>query len=379
MHYPLCCDIIAIKIQGIVYQKKGVNILKNTNKSKTIFIAIAAIILIAIAAIAVKTIFFSTVFVTGLTVEKSEITLVVGTEDKISTTVLPENATNMSVTFTSDNEAVASVAEDGVVSAVKAGGATITVTANGSEKENPIAKTVTVVVTQPVTKISTSDVELNVGETKQLDYEVLPNDATDKSVVFENADINIASVDEAGTITAVAVGETTISVTNPADGIKGEAKIVVNQPVTQVTLNKGTASVVKGNALQLTAYTSPDTANIGTRITWSSSDTAVATVADTGYIETKTNGTVTITATSANGISASCKITVYTPAPVTTTKKTGSTTTSGKSSGGGTTSSGSSTPYGRIPGFEDVAPGVGTWGGGEVFPSGVVDPNASFG
>jgi uncharacterized protein YjdB len=158
--------------------------------------------------------------VTGVTLNKTAMSLEVGETGTLTATVLPDNATNKAVTWTSSNTTVATVSADGKVTAKAAGTATITVkTADGN-------KTATCTVTVNPATVSVTGVFLNfanktitVGESFTLTATVLPDNATNKAVTWTSSDESVATVSADGTVTAKAAGTVTITVTT-ADGNK---------------------------------------------------------------------------------------------------------------------------------------------------------------
>ena len=154
--------------------------------------------------------------VESITVNPAVIEMNVGATYSILYSVLPVDATNKAVTFTSSDETVATVDEDGDVTGVAAGTATITIVATDG---SGVTGTFTVTVTNiAVEEIIAEDITIITGETTTINYTVLPNEATDASVTFTSANTAIATVDANGVVTGVGVGETTItiaSVQNP--------------------------------------------------------------------------------------------------------------------------------------------------------------------
>lgn len=155
----------------------------------------------------------------------------------------------------------------------------------------------------------------------------------DGTVSYTSTDTNVATVDSSGTVTARSAGTTII--TFNAKGIKegadvsadpviedinGSCTVTVSAattPVTQVTLNKNTLSLVKDASETLTATISPDTATNKTVI-WASSDATVASVDATGKVIALKAGTTTITATSASNTDKKAQCTVTVTEPVVT-------------------------------------------------------------
>ena len=249
--------------------------------------------------------------VTGITLDKEAVTIAVGKTVTLKATVSPANAYNNKVSFESSDESVATVDDTGKVTAVKAGSATITVTANDN---NGAEATCTVTVTQPVTaiKLDKTTATIKTGQTQTLKATVSPSNATDKSVTWKSSNEKVAKVDNAGKVTAVAPGKATITVT-AADGSGKTATctVTVPQPVTGITLDKEAVTTARGTAITLNATVSPSNA-ADKSVTWKSSDESVAKVDSTGKVTTVAPGTAVITATAGDGSgkSASCEITV---------------------------------------------------------------------
>jgi gliding motility-associated-like protein len=132
--------------------------------------------------------------------------------------VAPSNATNKTVSWSSSNTAIATVSTGGLVTAVAAGTATITVTTQDGSKTATCAVTVTTVAVTGVT-LSPTSTSLSVGATQQLTATIAPTNATNKSVTWSSSNTAIATVSTAGLVTAVAAGTATITV-KTTDGSK---------------------------------------------------------------------------------------------------------------------------------------------------------------
>lgn len=160
--------------------------------------------------------------VTGVSLNKDSLTLDVGSSETLNATVAPNNATNQEVTWTSNEEKVATVDESGKVVAVAPGTATITVTTKDGSKTD----TCTVTVTQPVTGVTLNKntLELYTGKRETLIATVEPSDATNPAVNWSSDKPEVATV-EGGTVTAKAAGTATITVAT-ADGNKTATCVV---------------------------------------------------------------------------------------------------------------------------------------------------------
>lgn len=157
-------------------------------------------------------------------------------------------------------------------------------------------------------KLDQDKVTLGVGETATLKATIEPEEATNKNVTWSSSDDTTVTVED-GVVTGKKVGTATITA-ETSNGLKATAEVIVKEiAVTKVTLSETTATMTIGGELELTATIEPKNAT-NQRLTWSSSDTGVATVDSNGKVTAKAAGTATITATAASGITAACEITV---------------------------------------------------------------------
>ena len=254
----------------------------------------------------------TTIAVTGVSISKSTLPLTEGDSETLTATVSPSNATNKAVNWSSSDAGVASVS-DGKVTALKPGTTTITVsTADGG-------KTATCAVTVEAKKIPVTGVTLDKEETGLVEGEevtlvatLAPENATEKTVEWSSSDEKVATVKD-GKVTAVAPGTATITV-KTVDGSKtATCKVTVEKkgiPVNKVTLNKTTQTLEIGSELTLVATVSPSNAT-NKKLTWSSSNSEVATVDQNGKVKAVKAGTSSITVTTEDGgKKATCAVTV---------------------------------------------------------------------
>jgi uncharacterized protein YjdB len=240
--------------------------------------------------------------------------MVVGNTLQLTATVAPSDATNKNVTWSSSDPTIATVsAATGLITAVTEGTVTITTT---TDDGGFVASCVVIVNATPLPAtgitISQTTANLMVGATLQLKATVIPSGA-DQNVTWNSSDQTIATVDETGLVTAVSDGNVIITVFSEAGSYTAICKITVSSPavsVTGVTLNKTTAELKVGESLQLSATVARTNAT-NKNVTWSSSDSKVATVSATGLVTAVGEGSVKITATTADGNKvATCTISV---------------------------------------------------------------------
>ena len=247
----------------------------------------------------------SDVPVSGITLDRATATLVEGEKVTLTATVSPANASDKTVTWSSSNSTVATVT-NGVVTAVAPGTATITAKAGD--------KTATCKVTVEKKIINVTSITLDratatlvEGETTTLVATVSPANASDKTVTWSSSNSTVATVTN-GVVTTVAPGTATI--TAKAGDKTATCKVTVEKkviPVSGITLDRTTATLVEGEKVTLTATVSPANASDKT-VTWSSSNSSIATVAN-GVVTAVVPGTATITA-KAGDKTATCKVTV---------------------------------------------------------------------
>lgn len=227
------------------------------------------------------------------------------------------------VEWSSSDESVATVDETGSVTAVAAGEATITATV----KDTELSAACTVMVKVTANELTVPDVleiKLNDTDSGVLNAVYTPDDATNVSVRYVSDDEAIATVDEAGKVTAHTPSECDITSTLLQDGAEIAVKTThVNAfyAVESITLDKTEGILNVGNTVTITATVAPEEAT-NPAVTWSSSDESVATVDETGKVTAVATGNATITATSEDdsSVSANYELTVQQKKAATTTK-----------------------------------------------------------
>ena len=252
--------------------------------------------------------------ITEISLDKSSATLTEGETTTLVATVLPENTTDSkSVSWRSSNSEVATVDANGTVTAKRAGTAVITATSTNGKTAGC---TVTVSKKEiPIIEISLdkSSATLTEGETTTLTATVLPENTTDsKSVSWSSSNSEVATVDANGTVTAKRAGTVVITATS-TNGKTAGCTVTVSRkeiPITEISLDKSSATLTEGETTTLVATVLPENTTYGKSVKWSSSNVAVATVDLMGKVTAKSAGTAIITATSENGKTASCTVTV---------------------------------------------------------------------
>ena len=278
-----------------------------------------------------------TISVTGVSVTDKEISLEEGKEQTLTATVSPSNATNKAVTWGTLDPSIATVDQNGKVTAVAEGSTVITVTtADGAYNTYVLvkvtAKPSTIVEVEGVT-LDAKTLNLTEGENKTLTATVLPANATNKKVTWESIDTSVATVDQNGKVTGVKAGSTTV-VVYTEDGNQQAyctVTVVAKQTTEQTTQEPVTidATGLKLNVSSEMTLALKKTKNItatvlpanatNKSVTFTSSNKSVATVTSSGKVKAVAPGIAVITVKTANNISKKITIKVK-PAKVTSIK-----------------------------------------------------------
>lgn len=246
--------------------------------------------------------------VKSVTLNKTSLEMIAGSAETgtvtLTATVAPEYASDKTVFWLTSNEKVATVDDNGKVTAVGSGEAKITATAGGKYAS------CTVKVTVLVTGITLDETELDLtvdDDPVTLVAKVTPEGATDKTVTWSSSNDRVATVDANGKVKAVGNGEAKI--TAKAGDKTATCKVLVSTLASGITLDRTELSMKVGDSpVTLVAKVTPDDATDKT-VTWRSSNEKVATVDANGKVTAVGNGEATITAT-AGGKTATCKLSV---------------------------------------------------------------------
>ena len=253
---------------------------------------------------------------TAITLNATSQKLTEGKTVTLAATVTPADTTD-AVVWTSSNTKVATVSADGVVTAVKEGTAVITATAGNVKATCKITVSKAVV---KVTKVSVTASARNIaaGKKVQLKAAVAPSKATNKAVTWKSSNTKVATVSSKGVVTFnKKAGGKKVTITATAkDGSKKYGKITLTcmkGSVKKITLS-GVKTLKAGKTAKVKAKVTTMNGKANKTLTWTSSNTKIATVNKTGKVKAAKGkkGTVTITAraTDGSGKKATIKIRV---------------------------------------------------------------------
>ncbi len=249
--------------------------------------------------------------VTTIEIDIKSNTLYVGESTLLKARILPEEAFDKNLKWTSTDQSVAIIDNEGVLTALKTGKTIIQATAN-----NGVSKSIEITVKQHVSsfELLTEAILLNPGENFKLQYIILPEDASNKTIIWESADSNICAVSRDGMITAINPGSTLVTGTTEDGNLRNECIVKVIQPVESIQLTKNEISLKVGENTQISANILPYNA-YNKSIIWKSSDETIAIVDESGMITALKAGAVDITALSIENpdIQDKCAVTVIQP------------------------------------------------------------------
>ena len=250
----------------------------------------------------------------GVSLSKSSLSMLKGDSYHLVATIKPVNATNKSVIWSSSNENIVTVDNNGKIMAKETGKATITV------KTKDGGKTATCQITVfaeaiPVTGVvlNRSEVTLLKGDSVTLSAKLTPDNATNNNVTWTSSRPEVAKVNENGVVTGLKAGKTTITVKTKDGNKTDKCEITVENitvDVEEITLNTEELTMTLNETKQLTATITPANAT-NKKIRWTTSDKMIAKVDDTGKITPVNIGKVLITAEASNGKkTAKCVVTI---------------------------------------------------------------------
>jgi len=229
--------------------------------------------------------------------------LIAGESLLLVVTILPSDAETV-ISWLSSDRNVALV-NDGTVNAVSEGECVITAT-----EDNGKTATCTVCVSRkainPTSITIPETIGLEVGESQTIHTEIIPSEA-ETTLTWTSSNPDIASVDN-GVIAGIKPGRCILKVTTE-NGIEASCTVTVNRPdPLEVSISEATLKIVEGEQHSISACVYPSDAEQS--VDWSSDNETVAVISNSGLVTALSQGCCIITATTSNGKSATCIISV---------------------------------------------------------------------
>ncbi len=249
--------------------------------------------------------------VSSISLSNTELLMREGHTADLIAIVRPDDATDKSVVWTSSDEGIVTVDQNGIVTAIKQGQAVITVTSSNGMTAQCIVTVVPDITAVESITLNKYELTLKEGEVYNLEATIIPDNATDKTVTWKSSDLDVATVSENGEVTAVRAG-TVIVYASSSNGITVQCDITVipgEIAVESISISNTELLLREGHTAELIAIVRPSDAT-DKSVTWVSADESIATVDQNGNVTAVKEGVTTITATSANGMTAVCVVTV---------------------------------------------------------------------
>jgi len=250
--------------------------------------------------------------VTSVVLDSKTLRMGTGSDETLTATVKPFDATNQNVTWSSSNKGIADVDEEGNVTTKKTGKVKITATTEDGRKTATCDITVIAPIKVTGIVLDEKSLTMSIGQDQELTATVKPFDATNKDVIWSSNNKGIANVDEEGTVTAKKAGKAKITATTEDGRKTATCEVIVIDPikVTGIVLDENLLIMSVGEEQELTATVKPFNAT-NKNITWSSSNKGIADVDEEGTVTAKKAGKVKIIATTEDGEKITeCTVTV---------------------------------------------------------------------
>ena len=244
--------------------------------------------------------------VESISLDQTELSVYVRESVQLNATILPDNAIDKHVLWSSSDESVATVTGTGVVICRGTGTTIITATS----RQGGLTATCLVTGLNHVASISFAkkDYVVYLGEPLTLVPNISPDDASNKTVFWSSSDESIVTVSSTGEVNGVSLGTATITATTEDGGKTATCSVTVKrQRIESLSLDQPEMDLGVGEQKRIQALFLPEDAD--EQISWSSSDPSVATVTASGMVLCRSLGTTTITATTQEGgLTASCVV-----------------------------------------------------------------------
>lgn len=262
-----------------------------------------------------------TVYATKVNVSNMPSSIYIGESVRLNGTVYPSNAEDKLISWESSDTSIALVDSNGNLTAVGVGKVVISAkTSRGTTSKFDL--TVKEIVAESISIEGKVD-DIFINETINLSVIFTPENTTYKDIEWSSADSGIANVDETGKVTALALGKTTITATHKelTDSFEIEVKPILAESIEISCINEDSGEEYdelrfeEGEIITLNALVLPDNTTDAS-VKWYVSDTNVATIDEIGNLTMVSEGTVTVTAQTSNGLADEIEVEVYKTSPV---------------------------------------------------------------
>lgn len=246
----------------------------------------------------------------GISINKSNLTIKEKEKEQLNIIYNPSNATNKKVTWKSSNESIVTINQNGYLTAIAPGTATITAVSNDGGYVATCKVTVEE-ISKKVTDISLdkSEINIQIGQTEELKATIKPDYAENKNIIWTSSDQKIATV-ENGIITAVSPGTVEVKATSEDGNKEAICKVTVTSPpIEYLSFKETEITVYEGSETTLTYVVMPENAVLENAI-WTSSNEKIATIKNGKLKAKKIGETIVTVSNKEETLNASIKINV---------------------------------------------------------------------
>lgn len=251
-------------------------------------------------------------YVETVDIAEDEIDALLGDEIPVAAVVSPSDATYPELVWASEDPAVASVSDDGKISALACGETVITATSTNGIHDS---------VTVRISEIKASSLEIDgpdsilLGETATLSGVFVPANTTDQRIEWSVNNPSVASVSDEGVLTTKNAGTATITATQKDVSAVYTIEVLPIDVEEIIITASAKGAINKEDTIELYAEVLPQNATYP-EITWSVSNPEIASIDENGVLTALKGGTVTVIATSADGFSSEYEVRVSSPLAV---------------------------------------------------------------
>ena len=248
-------------------------------------------------------------FVETLDIAESEMDVFLGEKHTLIASITPEDATRPEITWSVEEPAIVSISEDGVIEAIDCGETVVLATSTNGISDSIVIR---------VNEIKAEAIEIDgidavlIGNSLKLSTIFTPSNTSDQNVEWSLDNTTIASISADGLLVANNVG--IVSVTAKQKDVSATCLVeILPIKVDDISIITSTEDAIStGDTVSFSAEVFPKNATYS-NITWSVSDPKIASIDTNGVLTALKGGTVTVIATSTDGFSAECEVSVYSP------------------------------------------------------------------
>ncbi len=244
--------------------------------------------------------------------DDNKVSIKKGDSLKLIVSINPVELSSSKITWKSSDDSIVTVDEFGIIKGIKNGKAIITVTTPNGKTATCTVEVVNDSVNVKKINLSVPKNTITVGSVTQVKTKVEPSNATNRELVWTSSDKSIATVDSNGIVKGIKNGVVTITAKTKDGKVVASIKLTVKVPepvIENLKFSQDNVSIKKDDTLGLTVVVTPSELS-SSKLTWKSSDESIVTVDEFGKIKGISVGTATITVTSSNGKTATCKVNV---------------------------------------------------------------------